>query len=298
MRLIIKCQHCQTQYDATGHAIGSRFHCICGHVVVVLSPKDEYNIKVLRCSNCGAASDSDSDSCKYCDKVFSLVDRNLTTMCPHCTERVADHAQFCHRCGNEIRPVEAVGEISQLACSNCDGKALTRRILGSGIGVFECESCTGIWLDHPSFASIEKDSVESVGMQQNPGLSLELGAKNAKSSNRSKSFAKKTHYRKCPKCRDMMLQKNYQRTSGILVDVCGPHGIWFGEDNLARVIQWLESGGYHKTKGKREALDNIVKDSISAKKPRDHIAIHSRWEHIDTPTEGLLATLIRITFED
>jgi len=296
MRLISKCQHCQTQYDATGHTVGSRFHCLCGHVVVVLSPKDEYNLKVLRCSNCSAATGSDHDGCKFCGAVFSLTDRNLNTMCGNCTERVADHAKFCHRCGDQIRPLEVIGETTNLACSNCKDKTLTKRPLGRGIFVFECESCTGLWLDHPSFQSVEKHSMEDIRIHPTPSLSLDIGPSNAKASVRPSTATKKDHHRRCPKCNELMLQRNYQRTSGILVDVCGPHGIWFDADELGRIIQWLESGGYQKTQGKRDVLTKDILASTSAKTTEHRFNIHNQTERVDVLVEGVLATLIRITF--
>ena len=31
--------------------------------------------------------------------------------------------------------------------------------------------------------------------------------------------------------------------SGIIVDVCGEHGLWFDDDELSRVIAWMRTGG-------------------------------------------------------
>jgi Zn-finger nucleic acid-binding protein len=40
-----------------------------------------------------------------------------------------------------------------------------------------------------------------------------------------------------------MLRKNFGQSSGIIVDVCRSHGIWFDSGELPRVLAFVEAGG-------------------------------------------------------
>ena len=84
MRLLVQCPECQRQYDATQRQIGSRFRCHCGAVVTVQQPKG-HEARVVRCSSCGAArGDDNADRYAYCHSSFTLHERDLNTVCPHC----------------------------------------------------------------------------------------------------------------------------------------------------------------------------------------------------------------------
>ena len=40
-----------------------------------------------------------------------------------------------------------------------------------------------------------------------------------------------------------MNPRNWGRTSGVIVDGCKGHGIWFDHDELEGVLQWVRNGG-------------------------------------------------------
>jgi Zn-finger nucleic acid-binding protein len=40
-----------------------------------------------------------------------------------------------------------------------------------------------------------------------------------------------------------MTRKNFGRSSGVIVDVCTRHGIWFDRGELPRVLDFVEAGG-------------------------------------------------------
>ncbi len=40
-----------------------------------------------------------------------------------------------------------------------------------------------------------------------------------------------------------MNRRNFGRHSGVIVDICGSHGIWFDAQELAQVVRWVRSGG-------------------------------------------------------
>src|SRR5690349_4384648 len=53
-------------------------------------------------------------------------------------------------------------------------------------------------------------------------------------------------YRKCPACQEMMLRKNFRETSGIIVDVCSAHGVWFDRGELGMVFEFVATGAFAK----------------------------------------------------
>ena len=54
---------------------------------------------------CGAArGDDHADRCAYCHSSFTLHERDLNTVCPHCLALVSDRARFCHHCGTGLAP--------------------------------------------------------------------------------------------------------------------------------------------------------------------------------------------------
>lgn len=44
----------------------------------------------------------------------------------------------------------------------------------------------------------------------------------------------------------MMLRKNFRDSSGIVVDVCSAHGIWFHQGELGKVLEFAKTGALAK----------------------------------------------------
>jgi Zn-finger nucleic acid-binding protein len=52
-----------------------------------------------------------------------------------------------------------------------------------------------------------------------------------------------------------MTRRNFGQSSGVIIDVCRRHGVWFDRGELPRVIQFVEAGGLGLTRARqREAL--------------------------------------------
>jgi Zn-finger nucleic acid-binding protein len=50
-------------------------------------------------------------------------------------------------------------------------------------------------------------------------------------------------YLPCPECRSMMTRRNFGGASGVIVDICSAHGVWFDVGELPTVLSFVESGG-------------------------------------------------------
>src|SRR6185295_6075766 len=61
-------------------------------------------------------------------------------------------------------------------------------------------------------------------------------------------------YLKCPRCAKIMNRMNYAHSSGIIIDMCRAHGIWFDRDELRRIIEFIQAGGLDRAR-QREKQD-------------------------------------------
>ncbi|MCB1035855.1 MAG: hypothetical protein KDD47_18690, partial [Acidobacteria bacterium] len=157
MRVLVACTSgCQRQYDVSDLSAGSRFHCACGEVLAV--PRlAGFEAAVVRCSGCGAPRQGSEAECRHCGASFTLVDRDLNTVCPQCLARVGDRARFCHHCAAPLAAEELGGEPSVHSCPACGGGvALVSRRLGQEVlSLLECHRCAGIWLSGETFRVLE-----------------------------------------------------------------------------------------------------------------------------------------------
>jgi Zn-finger nucleic acid-binding protein len=86
----------------------------------------------------------------------------------------------------------------------------------------------------------------------------------------------------------MMLRKNFRDSSGIVVDVCSAHGIWFDRGELGMVFDFVETGALANAErdtarraDSRRRLDAFERDLRKAG-PGHYIG-----SHMAGPIEGL-----------
>ena len=66
-----------------------------------------------------------------------------------------------------------------------------------------------------------------------------------------------------------MNRSNYGGGSGVIVDVCGPHGVFLDRGELTKIVDFLEKGGWDRVK-KREK--QRMEEEISALESRKRAA--------------------------
>jgi len=248
MRLLVRCSRCQRQYDAGRMKPGARFRCRCGAVLEVKKPQG-HEASVVRCSSCGGPREEGSLNCQFCGADFTLHDRDLNTVCPGCLSRVSDRARFCHHCGLELAPEAVAAESSKLICPACEG---TRRLHDRPIGdvhVMECDRCAGLWLGNDTFRQLtQRASSDSTEIDRFFETRQQRFARPPQVDAPAGESADSWRYRKCPSCGIRMYRRNYARKSGVVIDVCKHHGIWFDADELPRILAWIHEGGLAKAK--------------------------------------------------
>ena len=102
----------------------------------------------------------------------------------------------------------------------------------------ECDRCAGLWLGRAAFDQLARQA--SVDAQQtDPFLkSLTTASETAEPRKQRGPI-----YRHCPVCDQMMNRRNYGKRSGVIVDVCRNHGMWFDADELPQILAWIRDGG-------------------------------------------------------
>lgn len=237
MRVLVECRDCKRRYNASRLKIGAKFHCQCGQVLTVNAPKG-HDAAVVRCSSCGGFREDGSQRCAFCKADFTIHERDLHTVCPGCLARVSDRAKFCSRCGSALSADVLAGDVSKLMCPQCDQKVpLTNRFISEAqVSFLECRMCAGLWMESEGFAKLRRkhkalgDLDESIGRV--PRLKQDLrGSEN------------KVRYRKCPVCHKLMNRRLYGTGSGVVLDWCREHGMWFDDGELRQILEWIRQGG-------------------------------------------------------
>lgn len=189
--------------------------------------------ETINCPMCGAATSTDSPQCAFCGA------RLATVACPQCFGMMFLGSKHCPRCG---AAAEANKEISieGKKCPRCK-TSLTLLTLGES-KMLECPGCLGLWLDPPTFEKICADREQQ---------SVVLGAASLHSSDHRLTTVK-VSYVPCPDCKQLMNRANFARCSGVIIDLCKQHGIWFDRDELSTIIEFIRNGGMDAARSKEK----------------------------------------------
>ena len=252
MRVLVACPGCNRQFDAGSAAPGTKYRCTCGATVTVPRVRP-HDAAVVRCSGCGAPRAAGSQACTYCQADFTLHERDMHTICAACMTRVSDRARYCPHCGKPIAPEGvAAGAPTDHACPACGRAAkLQSRSLGDPpLAMLECPRCVGLWLGQDSFRAVV-DRTRRGGTAELPSSASAAPGPSA-SGGPGKTPVRKL-YRPCPVCRGLMHRHNYGTKSGVIMDACREHGVWFDALELERILKWIRQGGESRAAALAEA---------------------------------------------
>jgi Zn-finger nucleic acid-binding protein len=183
----------------------------------------------LHCPSCGAAIAADALQCGYCHSPLATV------ACPKCLSLVGQHASHCSRCGTLLEAAVSVATTS--ACPDCHTPLSAAQI--GGVDLEQCPGCAGVWVTQPVF-----EQIAAVAAQRGQVL----GALPA--TPKIPAPMETVRYRPCPVCGQLMNRFNYGHISGVVLDVCKQHGLWFDRDELRQVLTFIESGGLEKDRAR------------------------------------------------
>jgi Zn-finger nucleic acid-binding protein len=187
--------------------------------------------QTLNCPMCGASVGSDAPQCRFCEA------RLATVACPSCFAMMFVGSKHCSRCGAAASASES--SVADKKCPRCKDDMQWKSL--GGHTLLECPDCLGLWLDVGTFEKICADREQHAAV---------LGA--ASVSNPRPITNEKVSYIPCPECKQLMNRANFARCSGVIIDVCKQHGIWFDRDELSRIIEFIKEGGLDAARSKEK----------------------------------------------
>jgi Zn-finger nucleic acid-binding protein len=200
-------------------------------------------VETLNCPNCGAGVASDSTSCEFCHT------RLKTVACPNCLGLMFFGSKFCDHCGSEAVAAENLADADLGKCPRC---AIGLKKLDiDKISLGECTRCDGVWSEAETFEKICLDRDE-----RSAALTF--------FGNRPVTEPAKVpiRYVACPVCKQLMNRSNFARSSGVIIDLCKEHGVWFDAGELPKIVQFIESGGLARAREKERTTLSEEREKI------------------------------------
>jgi Zn-finger nucleic acid-binding protein len=147
--------------------------------------------------------------------------------------------KFCSHCGE---PAVAVKELNESKCGNCPRCKIVLEFVKIGSNnIRECNKCGGFWTSPDTFENIcatqeERSAVLNfIGSDAHPD-----------------SHPAVINYVPCPDCSQLMNRSNFARSSGVIIDMCRQHGVWFDADELSKIIDFINKGGLSRAREKEK----------------------------------------------
>ena len=188
---------------------------------------------MVRCSACGGVLRVGVRACPFCRSTVA------TARCGHCTGWNLADARHCQHCGRTLAAASPADPTapSGRTCPRC-GHGLVARIHGE-LDFDECDACGGLM--------VRPATMDRIVASRDAPTNLRLALP-------KRPYERETRvtYLSCPACGSSMNRKAFGRISGVIVDVCRAHGVWFDAGELAEVLAFVERGGLERAR-EREA---------------------------------------------
>lgn len=211
------------------------------------------SVESLNCPNCGAGVASDQTLCQFCKT------RLKTIGCAKCLGLMFAGTRFCGHCGAMAAPID-VSLDAESDCPRCRHPLETLRAAET---VFRgCTRCDGLWVGVESFENVCAD---------NEKQSAVLGFLEKRKTRLQPDT--KVSYVPCPDCAQLMNRNNFARASGVIVDICKQHGVWFDADELPSIIEFIQKGGMELAREREKSEIRDERDRL-----RDDRRRQAAWD--------------------
>jgi Zn-finger nucleic acid-binding protein len=199
--------------------------------------------EVQSCPVCGAPVASGLPRCSYCHAPLASVH------CAGCFALNTTEAIHCVGCGQKLG-LEPLDLVSEQACPAC--RAPCRAFSGGAGRLSECTSCGGQFVEHALLEELlERRELFRVVTRAPP--------------QRANPLSRPVVYLKCPVCETVMNRNNFGGTSGVVVDVCPHHGVWFDPGELPRILEFVQAGGLERARQRaaEERSERVRRERLS-----------------------------------
>ncbi|MFH1810831.1 MAG: zf-TFIIB domain-containing protein [Pseudomonadota bacterium] len=264
--MIIACEKCKLQYDVRSYPEGTRVQCRCHNLLTVPA----HVIEAVRCPSCGGTADPRLGRCNFCHTMLSR------RACPRCAAAVREEAKFCDQCGETLRPMSTeMASATAHDCPRCKVPLFAQTCAQYPVEV--CAECLGMWIVHDVLEQIYHD----VPRRLEPALTRDVQVAKPEEM-RERLGQNAAAYIPCPSCGTMMNPVNYARKSGVIVDICRQHGVWFDADELNKILEFFTKGG-----ARHDDVMAREKERIQAELRATRMAeAGATGQRMQTPTHG------------
>ena len=184
--------------------------------------------------------------------------------CLNCGRVNGPGRDSCLYCGGLIEADAAAGPPK---CPRC--KTEMELEVVEGIELDICYSCGGTWYDREE---LEEHLAKASG---------ESSEDDAGAAAKADWQRKDAMYLKCPKCGRPMNRVNFGRRSGVIVDVCGPHGVFLDAGELEQIGSFEGSGkadmARHDERRFQEAKEKQDKRDRARQRHKDFMQKRRGW---------------------
>lgn len=220
------------------------------------------------CRECGAPASPSDKTCAYCRSPIA------TLRCAHCFGFNAVASLHCSGCGERLGLNRIVDpDVTAKTCPGCGAPLVLYR--DDDGALWDCGACDAQFVEHRLLDSLlaGRQRLPSNDVVKPHPLPLDTTIM----------------YFPCPTCAQLMNRRNFGGRSGIVVDVCALHGVWFEAGELGRVLQFVESGGLGHARrlgvglNARLGPEEERRLSATVAEIRSHAG---QWPGSDTTSEG------------
>lgn len=149
--------------------------------------------------------------------------------CLYCGAPSAESQGFCS-CGAQLPARLPEEPIGPFVCPRCPGEELAFTPFDPKQYGRHCKTCGGLFIGAHQWT-------ELIGTSSEVEVAI-IDTSDAAPLSRTQKFPFAT----CPACRATMDRATFAARSGIAVDVCNLHGIWFDAGELYEVVHWVCGG--------------------------------------------------------
>ena len=141
--------------------------------------------------------------------------------------------------------------------------------------MYECASCASVWLGSDTFMQLCQDREERGAVASIVAGPASVGVVPTAGAN--------VRYVHCPICTKVMNRENFGRQSGVVIDVCKSHGVWFERGELRSVLVFIDGGGLERAR---------IRDQ--ARKIQEHVSLEQAFKESGRVTHHTSFTSVRI----
>jgi Zn-finger nucleic acid-binding protein len=122
-----------------------------------------------------------------------------------------------------------------LPCPDCQTPLAAIELdTGPNIQIERCPTCFGLFFNPGELEMV---------LNQSTNPFVRLDRQQLKEIATDYGFHHEVVYLKCPLCAERMSHINFGGSSGVILDLCGTHGVWLQNTELRRLMEWWHAGG-------------------------------------------------------